>query len=68
MSTSVRRPASSDTGAARPHRFHALSRDDFPSDEAYNDHLEMVEDILFDLTYGDPDQVAQAERYSETVR
>ncbi|CEP00932.1 Cdk-activating kinase assembly factor MAT1 centre domain-containing protein [Plasmodiophora brassicae] len=42
--------------------FHALSRDDFPSDEAYNDHLEMVEDILFDLTYGDPDQVAQAER------
>lgn len=40
-----------------------MTRDDFSSDQAYSDHLEMVENVIFALAYGEPNEVEEAQRF-----
>jgi nucleoside-diphosphate-sugar epimerase len=38
-----------------------MVRDDFPALKDYNDHLEFVTDVVFDMTYGSDEEKAAAE-------
>jgi len=42
-------------------RMLCMTRGDFPTLIAYNDHLEFLTDIVFDMTYGSDEEKAQAE-------